>query len=142
MKQFIVLLAVLPLMLVFLAQFSAEQQLSARMAAVDDAVYTAKEMAKQEGCFSKKIRDRLCSDICSRIKGLKPSDIIFGSGTDTKPVYRVGSSKGKRNEGIIHYQVSVPIWTRDPIGSFLGVKNGSGRRYYVIDSCTTSELLP
>lgn len=46
MKQFIVLIAVLPIMLIFLLQFAVEQKNSLAMARVQDATYAAKEEAK------------------------------------------------------------------------------------------------
>ena len=141
MKQFIVLMAALPLLLVFLVQFTAQQEYSLKVAAVDDAVYTAKEMAKQEGCFTEKIQNWLKREICSKIKELKPSDIIIGKKTDTRPVYRIGSG-GDGSDGLIHYQVSVPIRGADAAGSLLGIRESGKTKYYVIDSYAPSELLP
>ena len=142
MKQFIVLMAALPLLLVFLLQFSDQQTYSVKVAAVDDAVYAAKEMAKQEGCFSEKIQNWLRNEICSKIKGLRPEDIIIGRKTDAKPVYRIGSGTQRASNGLIHYQVSVPMKGADAAGRLLGVKDSGKTRYYVIDSYTPSELLP
>ena len=130
MKQFIVLMAALPLLLVFMMQFAADQQYAAAVAAVDDAVYAAKEMAKQAGCFTEEIRSWLRREIARKIKGLVPADIIIGSGTDTEPVYRTG---------LIHYQVSVPLRGLLAGRSLLGVRAQDS--YYVIDSYTPSELL-
>ena len=130
MKQFIVLMAALPLLLVFMIQFAADQQYAAAVAAVDDAVYAAKEMAKQEGCFTEEIRGWLKREIARKVKGLMPSDIIIGSGTDTEPVFRTG---------LIHYQVSVPMRGILAGKSLLGVRVRD--RYYVIDSYTPSEYL-
>ena len=51
MKQFIVLLAVLPIMLLFIAQFILEQQNEMKISLITDIVYEAKEEAKQLGGF-------------------------------------------------------------------------------------------
>ena len=139
MKQFIVMAAVLPLLLVFLISFSEIQEQNTVMAAVDDTVYAAKEMAKQEGCFSRKVQDWLKTELCRRIRGLEKNDIIIGSGTDTRPVARVGSAEG--SSGLIHYQISVPMPRRNS-GALLGVKQDGKPKHYVIDSYTTSEYLP
>ena len=48
MKQFLVLAAILPLMLVFFVQFSMDQINSSRIGILSDMVYAAKEEAKQE----------------------------------------------------------------------------------------------
>ena len=144
MKQFIVMAAVLPLLLVFLISFSEIQEQNAVMAAVDDVVYAAKEMAKQEGCFSRKVQDWLETELCRRIRGLDKNDIIIGSGTDTRPVARAGIS-GPGNtggsSGLIRYQISVPTPRRNA-GALLGVKQDGKPKYYVIDSYTNSEYLP
>ena len=139
MKQFIVMAAVLPLLLVFLISFSEIQEQNAVMAAVDDTVYAAKEMAKQEGCFSRKVQDWLKTELCRRIKSLKKDQIVIGSRTDTRPVARAGGADG--SSGLIRYQISVPMPRRNS-GALLGVKQDGKPKYYVIDSYTTSEYLP
>ena len=139
MKQFIVMAAVLPLLLVFLISFSEIQEYNFLTAAADDAVYAAKEMAKQEGCFSEKIQDWLRAELCKRIRGISREDIIIGSKTDTRPVPRAGSAEG--SSGLIRYQISIPMPKRSS-GTLLGVKQKSRPFYYIIDSYTTSEYLP
>ena len=138
MKQFIVMAAVLPILLVFLIGFSEIQQQGAVIDAVDDTVYAAKEMAKQEGCFSKKVQDWLKTELCRRIKSLERDSIIIGSGTDTRPVPRAGIDG---SSGLIRYRISVPVPARRA-GALLGVRQDEKPKYYVIDSCTSSEYLP
>ena len=140
MKQFIVLAAALPLLLLFMVQFAADQQYSLAVAAVDDAVYAAKEMAKQEGCFTEKITQWLKEEIASKIRGVEPSDIIIGSATDTSPVYRMGSDP--EGDGLIHYQVSVPMRGFSAGSRLLGLRETARTRYYVTDTYVPSELLP
>ena len=138
MKQFIVLAAILPLLLVFVIQFSADQQYDIAVAAVNDAVYAAKERAKQEGCFTGEIIDWLRKEISGKIQGLDPADIVIGSGTDTEPVYRIGTDGGS---GLIHYQISIPM-KNITAGRGLLHMSGEPDRWYVIDSYTPSERLP
>jgi len=132
MKQFIVMAAVLPLLMAFLMAFSEDQILSARMAATDDAVYAAKEMARQEGCFTPQIQSWLKKELCRKIKGLDEDDVIVGPDTDTVPVER---------PGLIHYQFSISMGTRSS-GKLLGVRSAGKEYYYIIDSCAASEYLP
>lgn len=132
MKQFIVLAAVLPLLLFFLLAYTEEQIVSTQIAAADDVIYAAKEMAKQKGCFSPEIQNWVKREICVRVQGIRESDIIIGSGTDVRPVVR---------PGLIRYQVSFPVRTFDA-GALLGVKNRASGKYYVHDSVTTSEYVP
>ena len=140
MKQFIVLSAALPLLLLFMMQFAADQQYSLAVSAVDDAVYAAKEMAKQEGGFTAEIRQWIKEEIAGKIKGVEPADIIIGSSTDAGPVYRIGSVPD--GDGLIRYQVSVPMRGFSAGSSLLGIKDAGRVRYYVTDSYVPSELLP
>ena len=140
MKQFIVLAAALPLLLLFMVQFAADQQYSLAVSAVDDAVYAAKEMAKQEGCFSGEISQWLKEEIAKKIRGVQPEDIIIGSATDTAPVYRMGSIPG--GDGLIHYQISVPMRGFSVGSKLLGIRDTGRTQYYVTDTYVPSELLP
>ena len=139
MKQFIVLAAVLPLLLIFLVQFSEEQVYGMKTAAIEDTVYTAREMAKQDGCFSARVVKWLKEELCRKIKGLKAEEIIIGPGTDTSPVYRSGTGRGR---GLIYVRIRVAI---DPPGaglSLLGLRKSDKKQYYVVEGYTPSERLP
>ena len=104
MKQLIVLAAILPLMLIFMAQYTLDQKNSATISILEQ-VYTAKEKAKQEGCFTEEIK---------RIKGKHQQafDIdkeeINIDATESRQ-YRINYFDPSRKRGIIHYSVSVPI---------------------------------
>ena len=74
MKQFLVLAAILPLMLVFFVQFSMDQINSSRIGILSDMVYAAKEEAKQEGCFTQRIKDDLIANVSSALQ-IDPSDV-------------------------------------------------------------------
>ena len=125
MKQFIVLAAVLPLLLVFMVQFSEEQSYSLKTAAIDDAVYTAREMARQEGCFSARVTGWLKKELCRKIKGLKEEDIIIDPETDTRTVCRAGTGRG---DGLIYYRICVQV---DPPRTGLALLGGKpdGKRH-------------
>ena len=135
MKQFIVMLAVLPLMLVFLLQFSLEQQNSVKIAAVSDIVYAAKEEAKQAGAFTAEIQAGMKRRISERL-GIPESEIIIES--EVSEVYRVDSERGR---GIISYRVSVPIGSIVAGRSLFGIREEDNRYVYTIRSITASEKL-
>ncbi len=136
MKQFLVLLAVLPLCLVFLVQFTLDQMNSTRIGMLSDMVYTAKEEAKQEGCFTDEIVGKLKNDISRRL-GVPENDILIDV-TD-EPVYRVMNA-GER--GLIHYKVQVPIGELTAGRSMFGIREEENVYYYTIESYTASERLP
>ena len=142
MKQFLVLLAVLPLMLVFFVQFSVDQINSSRVAQLSDIVYAAKEQAKQEGCFSASLQDELRRNIASRL-GISADAIEIEA--DSVPVSRLYSAAGFGNgdwqRGLIHYSVRVDIGPAMAGTSLLGIKEKNNIYTYVIDSYTASERL-
>ena len=143
MKQFLVLAAILPLMLVFFVQFSMDQINSSRIGILSDLVYTAKEEAKQEGCFTQQIRSELTANISSALQ-IDPSDVRIEA-TDTVR-YRIMEADKYGNEdwerGLIHYKVSVPIGELMAGRRLFGIREQDNVYYYTIDSYTASERLP
>ena len=81
MKRFLVLAAILPLMLVFFVQFSIDRINFSRIGILLDLVYTAKEEAKQEGCFTQQIRSELTA---YHVKQIRPCSVVrlFWEGPD------------------------------------------------------------
>ena len=74
MKQFIVLTAVLPILMVFVMQTAYDQKNSYALGVVHDMVYVAKEEAKAEGHFTWEIQDRLRRNL-SRLLSVPPGEI-------------------------------------------------------------------
>ena len=139
MKQFMVLAAVLPLLLVFVVWFSEEQSFGLKTAAVDDAVYTAREMAKQDGCFSPRVINWLKKELCRKIKGLKAEDIVIDPQTDMGTVYRAGTGRG---DGLIYYRICVQIDPPRAGLALLGAGKSDKKSWYVVEGFTPSEKLP
>lgn len=143
MKQFIVLVAILPLMLVFFVQFSMDQVNSSRTGLLSDMVYAAKEKAKQEGCFTKDITDELRDNICSAF-GISPSDVVIEA-TDTVK-YRIMDAgtytQADWERGLIYYKVSVPVGELMAGRRLFGIRESDNTYLYTIESYTASERLP
>ena len=143
MKQFLVLAAILPLMLVFFVQFSMDQINSSRIGILSDMVYAAKEEAKQEGCFTAQIRSDLTANIAAALR-IDPSDIRIEA-TDTVR-YRIMDAGGYGKEdwerGLIYYKVSVPIGELMAGRRLFGIREQDNVYYYSIESYTASEKLP
>lgn len=134
MKQFIVLIAVLPIMLLFLLQFTLEQKNSLAIGRIQDITYAAKEEAKQEGYFSTEIKDRLKNKI-SQATGISSERIIVESEDSIKFRYSIG------NERLIYYRVEVPIEEVMAGSRLLGISKDENSTIYVIDSYTASEKI-
>jgi hypothetical protein len=135
MKQFIVFLAVMPIMLIFVMQFGLEQMNNSRILRLENFVYTSKEMAKQSGYFSDSNILELKSKIAEEFE-LNTEEISF-EGTIT-PKYRVNQFDERE---LIFYKVSVPIKKIMAGASLIGISNEENQGYYTIDSFTSSECL-
>ena len=136
MKQLIVLAGVLPLLLVFMMQYSLDQKNSATVSWLQEQVYTAKEQAKQEGCVSREITAELREKISSGL-GIPESEVVIVA-TST-PKYRVNDFAGSRQRGLIEYSVSVPIDKIMAGGRLFGIREEDNRAVYTIEGVTASE---
>lgn len=145
MKQFLVLLAILPLMLVFFVQFTLDQTNSSRIGKLNDIVYTAREEARQEGCFTRDIKARLTADIANTFN-IDPSTIVIEATGENEIKYRIEDgreySDAEWKRGLIHYKVSVPIGEVMAGRKLFGIKEEDNTYYYVIESYAASERLP
>lgn len=139
MKNFIVLAAILPLMLVFLLQFTLDQKNSSCVGRFQEYVYTAKEQAKQEGCFTPEIRRQLKENVAAAF-GIKEEDVVI-TAPDTVQ-YRVNRFSGSDKRGLIYYKVSVPLNQLMAGRRLFGIREQNNRGLYTIESCTASERLP
>ena len=136
MKQFIVRMAVLPIMLVFFAQFTLDQINSSRIGILTDCVYLSKEEARQDGYFTESnlagLRERICASL-----GVEPSEIEIEA-TD-RVRYRTGTSADPER-GLVHIKVRVPIGRVMAGKSLFGVREDDSYRY-TVESWGASERL-
>ncbi len=139
MKQLIVLAAVLPVMMIFLVQFGLDQKNSILMSVLQQEVYTAKEEARQEGCFTPDIVARLKNSLSDKL-GIKQEDILVVA-TET-PKYRVNYFDPSKERGLIFYSVSIPVDKLMAGGNFLNIKADSNKTVYTVEGMTASEKLP
>ena len=126
MKQFIVLLAVLPIMLLFMAQFSLEQQNSKKISLITDIVYAAKEEAKQQGGFG---IEELRAELSDKL-GLDPGSIVI----EAPEVHSVRRVEKDGSRGIIKYRVVVPMDEVNAWKKYLGIKDSVSYGYEIVSS--------
>jgi hypothetical protein len=138
-KQLIVLAAILPLMLIFMAQYTLDQKNSVAINTLQEKVYTAKEQAKQEGCFTEEIKRELKANI-SLALGIEENDISI-TATETRQ-YRINYFDSSRERGLIHYSVSIPIDKIMAGGRLLGIRDEDNTTLYTVEGTTASERLP
>ncbi|MDF2654546.1 MAG: hypothetical protein K0R19_1020 [Bacillota bacterium] len=135
MKQFIVLMGVLPIMLVFLFQYALDQKNNDRINRFQEYVYQAKEQAKQEGCFTPKIKSELTDKIEGTF-GIQEEEMILV--LEQVPQYRTAEFDERE---LIYYKVAVPIEKIMAGNRFFGISDEDNRGMYTIESWTASELL-
>lgn len=134
MKQFIVLMAVLPILLLFLMQFSMDQRNSQRLGRIQDLIYISKESARQEGYFSLELKEKLREDL-SRTAGVAPEEIVIECDDIIKYRYNSGEDR------LIYYRIEVPIKKVMAGSRIFGITEEENGYTYVIDSYTASEKI-
>ena len=135
MKQFIILMGILPFLFLFLLQYTLDQQNSRHIARFQEHVYTAKEKAKQEGRFTGEIKKELVQKIAGDFD-LDEGDIQVT--LEEIPKYRTNIFDERE---LIHYKVSVPIDKIMAGNKFLGIPDDENSYMYTIESWTASEFI-
>ncbi len=137
MKQLIVTVAVFILLMAVIIQIPLELLNYERRQAVMFYVNNAKERAKQEGCYTEAILNKLKKDINDNKKlGLKISDEDIEATRESDIKYRL--DKFKEGE-LIKLKINIPIDRIVAASAFFGLNNSKG--YYTIEVVTTSEKL-
>lgn len=135
MKQLIVLMGILPILLVFLLQYTLDQRNNDNISRFQEYVYQAKEQAKQKGCFTPEIKE----DMINRIKkdfDVEEEDMIIE--LEEVPQYRTSMFDQRE---LIHYMVSVPIEKIMAGNRLFGINDEENRAMYTIESWTASERI-
>lgn len=135
MKQFIVLLAVFPLMLAFMLQFTAQQRTDYRIQLINKAVDNACEKAKIEGRFSEKNVNGLRTSLAD-ISDCSEESIEIDVSNDTK--YRIGRYDDRE---MIYYRVSVPIDGLMAMPGLFGISAEDNSMTYVLEDEFASEKI-
>ncbi len=134
MKEFIVMMAILPIMLIFMMQIGYEQGNAEKINNIQAVVYAEKEKAKQAGCFTPKIRQDIKKGI-EKVTGIPADEVkVISDGI----VHRRYDSSDER---LIHYRVEVPIKNVMAGSGFFKISDEDNRYTYVIDSYTASEYI-
>lgn len=135
MKQFIILIGVLPILLIFMSQYILEQKNNHNISVLQEYVYAAKEEAKQEGYFTEEIKSDLIGKISSQF-AIEPSEIHVE--LEEVPKYRTSQFEERE---LIHYKVTVPIEKIMAGSAFFSISDEENRGQYTVESWTASEKL-
>lgn len=135
MKQMIILMGVLPILLVFLLQYTLDQRNSDRISRFQECVYQAKEQAKQKGCFTPEIKAEMIDRIRNNFDiEEEEMEIVL----EEVPRYRTSVFDQRE---LIYYRVSVPIEKIMAGNRLFGIPDEENRGLYTIESWTASELI-
>lgn len=135
MKQLIVLMGILPILLVFLLQYTLDQRNNDNIGRFQEYVYQAKEQAKQKGCFTQEIKEDLVNKIV-RDFNIEEEDMIID--LEEVPQYRTSVLDQRE---LIHYKVSVPIDKIMAGNRLFGIRDEENRAMYTIESWAASERI-
>jgi len=135
MKQLIVLMGILPILLVFLLQYTLDQRNNDNISRFQECVYQAKEQAKQKGCFTQEIKEEMTNKIEGYF-GIEEEDMVMV--LEEIPQYRTSTFDQRE---LIYYKVSVPIDQIMAGNRFFGIADEENRAMYTIESWAASELI-
>lgn len=135
MKQFIVLLAVFPLMTAFMMQFAAQQNLDYRIQLINETVHNACEKAKTEGRFTEENIEAL-KDSLAGISECSAENVKISVSEDTK--YRTGMFDERE---MIEYHVAVPVNGVMAMPGLFGISDEENSMIYIIENEIASERL-
>lgn len=135
MKQLIVLMGILPILLVFLLQYTLDQRNNDNISRLQEFVYQAKEQAKQKGCFTPEIKEAMIDKI-EKSFGIAEEDMVIE--LEEVPQYRTSAFDQRE---LIYYKVSVPIEKVMAGNRFFGISDEENQVKYTIESWTASELI-
>ena len=135
MKQLIVLMGILPILLVFLLQYTLDQRNNDNISRFQECVYQAKEQAKQKGYFTQEIKEEMTNKIEGYF-GIEEEDMVMV--LEEIPQYRTSTFDQRE---LIYYKVSVPIDQIMAGNRFFGIADEENRAMYTIESWAASELI-
>ena len=135
MKQFIVLLAVFPLMMAFMLQFAAQQRTDYRIQLINNAVDNGCEKAKTEGRFSDENVSGLRKTLAD-ISDCSEERIEISVSEDMK--YRTGRYDDRE---MMQYRVAVPIEGSMAMPGMFGISAEENSMTYVLEDELSSEKI-
>ena len=135
MKQFLVLLAVFPIMLAFMLQFTVQQNMDYRIQRINQAVENSCEQAKAEGFFSQdNLRKLRCT--VSDVTSCAEENIRIETSEEVK--YRTG---GYDTREMISFYMSVPLEGIAAMPALFGISREENQMLYVLENEFPSERL-
>lgn len=135
MKQFIVLLAVFPLMMAFILQFSAQQITDSRIQMINAEYENAKSKAMIEGIYDDALVEQLRNSLAD-ISGCNQDEVSIDVSSDIK--YRTGQFDSRE---MIYCRIAVPVGNITAMPGLFGISDEENSIVYVVENEFPSERL-
>ena len=135
MKDFIVLLAILPILLALILNHGLINKNSMDEQDVREYVYSAVQIAKQDGYFTDANVDALKAKIAERMN-LDEDEIVIIA--DSVPKYRVNEFNESE---LIHYRIEVPVKKVVAGNRLFNISDVENQKIIVIENEVASERL-
>lgn len=136
MKECVAFFICIVLISPFMSQYTVQAVNSSRMSRVETIVNTAKEQARQEGCFTPEITARMVSDI--EKAGVDQGDITVD--VTPSPKYRADTFDERE---LIHYEVGIKIDKKIAANKMFGIPDEENQGVFTVQGAVASEkLLP
>ena len=134
MKDFIVLMGILPLLLVFIFQFACDYRGFEEVQAVEHIVYEAREKARQEGGFGDGTVAEIRRDIAEHL-GVSQDEVQVQVSAKAGTVGRFD------DERLIRYQIRVEVPGAMAGGGLFGIKPEDNKKLITFDGFVASEYV-
>lgn len=122
-------------MMIFLMQYTVEQENHYNISLLQQMVYESKEQAKQDGYFTAENIANLKEGISETFDVAQDEITVI---TDNIPKYRVNQFDERE---LIYYKIQVPLKQIVAGAGFFGIDEEDNKGMYTIESYTASELL-
>lgn len=132
MKNFVTAIACMILLMTMVVQYGSEQVNHARISYAQKAIHNAKEIAKQEGCFTEENVANLKKSISEKF-GLTEDEVVISA---------TGPEDRKVRGELIHYSVTFPVKNYIGGATVWGISEEDNIVTKTYDFETTSEYLP
>lgn len=136
MKDFLVMLALIPILLYFPAQFTADEINDKKIVAYNNIISKHAQVARAEGCFTADNINSLKQELSNALY-IDVSEIRF-EGTTTQK-YRTDAFD---NRQMLSYKVSVPVKRIIAMPKLWGMTDGNNKVDYSVSGEVATELLP
>lgn len=136
MKEFIILIIIIPILLYFPVQFVVNEQNHNRMLTVENIVHEAVKTARTDGYFTTTNINKMVADLQTAFPSINQSNIVI-TVTQT-PKYRREVFDQRE---MISYDIEIPIDEIVAMPGMFGISSSDNKFMFPVKGEVTSEVL-